>query len=438
MKINSLRPTIYVPSGKLPVQARRGFSTATVIDPAPLSTPTLERKTNQRKSQMSRSSGSPPKNARSPYPVAALMVFIAAAAGCSGPGAAADAAALPVTVTVGPEAVTVAERTMLSTGPQLSGSLVAEHTAQIRAEIPGSVVQVFFEPGARVKAGASLAKIDDRAINDSYLSARSGLTAAETSADLATRELERAVTLEGAGAISERDVENARRAQLSAASMLLDARARLAAAQKQLDATNVLAPYDGIVSERSVNAGDVVTPGAPLFTIVDPATMRLEAAVPAEELGQVYVGAAVRFSVTGYPGRTFEGRVSHINPSADPQTRQVRLFVRIPNAGNKLVAGLFANGRVASDSRETLTVPASAVDMRGLAPTVLRLNQGRTERVEVTLGARDEATERVEVLSGIASGDTLLIGAALGISPGTALRVGTAPDRAKDSTTGSN
>lgn len=434
MKINSLRPTIYVPSGKLPAQVIRG--TVMVIDPAPSSTPTLERKTNQRKSQMSRSSGSPP--ARSPYPVAALVAFIATAAACSGPGTAADAATIPVTVTVGQEAVTVAERTMLSTGPQLSGSLVAEHTAQIRAEIPGSVVQVFFEPGARVKAGTSLAKIDDRAINDSYLSARSGLTAAETTADLATRELERAVTLEGAGAISERDVENARRAQLSAASMLLDARARLAAAQKQLDATNVLAPYDGIVSERSVNAGDVVTPGAPLFTIVDPATMRLEAAVPAEELGQVHVGAPVRFSVTGYPGRTFEGRVSHINPSADPQTRQVRLFVRIPNAGNKLVAGLFANGRVASDSRETLTVPAIAVDMRGLAPTVLRLNQGRTERVEVTLGARDEATERVEVIAGIAPGDTLLVGAALGISPGTALRVGAPTDRAKDSTTGSN
>ncbi len=435
MTNHTLLPTVYVPSGMDPALALCA-TVARETDSAPLPEPTKGRKTNQRKSQMSRSSGSPP--ARSPFPVAALILFVAAAAACGGPGSAADAATVPVTVTVGPEAVTIAERTVLSTGPQLSGSLVAEHTAQIRAEVPGSVVQVFFEPGARVKAGTSLAKIDDRAINDSYLSARSGLTAAQTSADLAARELERAITLEGAGAISERDVENARRTQLSAASMLLDAKARLAAAQKQLDATNVLAPYDGIVSERSVNAGDVVTPGAPLFTIVDPATMRLEAAVPAEELSQVRIGAPVHFSVTGYPGRTFEGRISSINPSADPQTRQVRLFVRIPNAGNKLVAGLFAEGRVASDSRETLTVPATAVDMRGLAPMVLRVRQGIAERVEVALGARDEANERVEITTGIAPGDTLLVGAALGISPGTSLRVGTPTDRPKDPTTGSN
>ena len=134
-------------------------------------------------------------------------------------------------------------------------------------------------------------------------------------------------------------------------------------------------------------------------------------------------GASIwhRFSHT--PGRTFEGRISSVNPSADPQTRQVRLFVRIPNAGAQLVAGLFAEGRVASDSRETLTVPELAVDVRGLTPHVLRLKNGVTERVEVTLGARDETTERVEITAGLAAGDTVLVGAALGISPNTKLRV---------------
>jgi membrane fusion protein (multidrug efflux system) len=274
---------------------------------------------------------------------------------------------------------------------------VAERTAQIRAEVPGSVVQVFHDPGVRVAQGTSLAKIDDRAINDAYLSARSGLTAAQTAADIAKRELERAEKLVAAGAISDRDVENARRGTLAATTMADDARARLAGAQKQLDATNVLAPYAGVVSERFVNPGDVVAPGSPLFNIVDPATMRLEAAVPAEQLAEVRMGASVRFSVTGYPGRTFTGTVSSINPSADPQTRQVRLFVRIPNSGNQLVAGLFAEGRVASNSRETLTVPEMAIDNRGLLPAVLRLKNGRTEKVEVTLGAKDEAQERVEI-----------------------------------------
>ncbi len=344
----------------------------------------------------------------------------------------ADASETPseVTVQVGPEAMVIAATTVLSSGPILSGSLVAERTAQIRAEVPGSIIQVFMDPGARVAAGTSLAKIDDRAINDLYLSARSGLTAAQTSADIAARELTRAEALSKAGAISDRDLENARRGDLAARTMLDDAKARLSSAQKQLDATNVLAPYAGIVSERLVNPGDVVAPGSPLLTIVDPATMRLEAAVPAEQLSQVRVGAPVRFAVTGYPGRTFDGRISSINPSADPQTRQVRLFVRIPNGGNQLVAGLFAEGRVASDSREALTVPELAVDQRGLVPAVLRLKNGRTEKVEVTLGARDEAQERVEIRSGVVAGDTLLVGPALGISVGTPLRI-TAPTDTK-------
>ncbi|MDH5235220.1 MAG: efflux RND transporter periplasmic adaptor subunit, partial [Gemmatimonadota bacterium] len=300
-----------------------------------------------------------------PFRAAALLLagtFALVPAACNRGDAADTAGDTPVTVQVGPEAIAIAERTQFSTGPILSGSLVAERTAQIRAEVPGSVVQVFHDPGAQVSKGTSLAKIDDRAINDAYLSARSGLTAAQSATEIAQRELERAEKLLAVGAISDRDVENARRASLTARTMRDDATARLAAAQKQLDATNVLAPYAGVVSERMVNPGDVVAPGSPLFTVVDPATMRLEAAVPAEQLGEVRLGAPVRFTVTGYPGRTFEGRISSINPSADPQTRQVRLFVRIPNAGNRLVAGLFAEGRVASESREALTVPRSAVD----------------------------------------------------------------------------
>jgi membrane fusion protein, multidrug efflux system len=359
---------------------------------------------------------------------AALATLTLAA--CGKPDAAASEAPPEVTVQVGPEAMAIAQRTALSSGPILSGSLVAERTAQIRAEVSGSVVQVFMDPGARVAKGTSLAKIDDRAINDAYLSARSGVSAAQSGADIAARELSRAETLQKAGAISDRDLENARRGELSARTMLDDAKARLASAQKLLDATNVLAPYSGVVSERFVNAGDVVVPGAPLMNIVDPATMRLEAAVPAEQLSQVRVGAPVRFSVTGYPGRTFEGRISSINPSADPQTRQVRLFVRIPNAGNQLVAGLFAEGRVANDSREALTVPELAVDLRGLTPVVLRLKNGRTEKVEVTLGAKDEALERVEITAGLTAGDTLLVGPALGISAGTPLKI-TAPSDTK-------
>jgi RND family efflux transporter MFP subunit len=334
----------------------------------------------------------------------------------------------PITVNVGPEGVAVAEQTTLSIGPILSGSLVAERTAQIRAEVPGAVLAVNVDPGAVVTKGTSLAKIDDRAIQDAYLGARSGFTAAQQAADLAARELTRAERLHAAGALADRDLENARRADLGARSMLDDARARLSQAEKSRDAANVLAPYDGVVSERFVNPGDIVNPGAPLFAIVDPSTMRLEAAVPASELAMVRVGAPVRFGVTGYPGRSFEGRISSVNPQADPQTRQVRLFVRIPNQGQRLVAGLFAEGRVASETREALTVPAQAVDERGLQPQVIRLKNGVTERVAVQIGARDAATDRIEISTGLAVGDTVLVGAALGITVGSRVKVSAPSD----------
>lgn len=260
------------------------------------------------------------------FPLFAARTVLAlslAAAACGRGDAAEDAASdSRPTVAVGPEAIAVAERTTLALGPMLSGTLVAERTARIRAEVPGAVLTVTHDPGDVVKAGTSLAKIDDRAINDAYLSARSGFTAAQTAADLAARELDRATKLHAAGAISDRDLENARRADLSARSMLDDARARLSGAEKQRDAANVLAPYDGVVSDRYINPGDIVAPGAPLFAVVDPSTMRLEAAVPASDLAMLRVGARVTFSVTGYPGRTFEGRVAGVNPQADPQTRQ--------------------------------------------------------------------------------------------------------------------
>ena len=365
------------------------------------------------------------KTAVVPFAALALLVSLAAC----GRGDASEAPSTdPITVNVGPEGIAVATRTALSIGPLLSGSLVAERTAQIRAEVPGAVVSVNVDPGAVVTRGTSLAKIDDRAIQDAYLGARSGFTAAQQSADLAARELSRAERLHAAGALADRDLENARRADLGARSMLDDARARLSQAEKARDAANVLAPYDGVVSERYVNPGDIVNPGAPLFAVVDPSTMRLEAAVPASELAMLRVGAPVRFTVTGYPGRSFEGRISSINPQADPQTRQVRLFVRIPNQGQRLVAGLFAEGRVASETRDALLVPTSSVDERGLTPVVVRLRNGSTERVSVTLGARDRALDAIEIVEGLAPGDTVLVGAALGITVGSRVQVSAPSD----------
>lgn len=359
--------------------------------------------------------------------ILATVIFAATLAGCGSKGAQTDAPAVSA-VNVSSANVAVVQQTTITSGPAISGSLVADRTASIRAEVAGPVVAVLVDPGTKVAAGAPLVRIDDAVLRDAWLSARSGVTQAELAADLARRDQDRAEKLLAAGAIATNAAEQARRGAVAAQAMLDDARARLASAKKNLDNTVATAPYAGIVSERQANPGDIVAPGAPLVTVVDPSTMRFDASVPAEQLGAVRVGAPVKFSVTGYPGRSFAGTVSNVYPSADPGTRQVRLSVRIPNAGTGLVAGLFADGRIATASHSGLVVPLTAVDQRGLRPTVTRVRGGATELVEVELGARDEAAEQVELASGVAAGDTLLTGAAAGITPGTHVRIAATMD----------
>jgi RND family efflux transporter MFP subunit len=171
-----------------------------------------------------------------------------------------------------------------------------------------------------------------------------------------------------------------------------------------------------------VNAGDIVTAGAELFTVVDPSSMRLEASVPSESLPELRLGAAVSFAVRGYEQR-FEGRIDRIAPQTDAATRQLPIYVSIPNTSGRLVGGLFAEGRVITDSVTGVVVPVNAINLTGPTPWAARVVNNTVERVNVTLGLRDPRTERVQIVSGLNAGDTVLRGAAQGIAPGTAVQV---------------
>jgi RND family efflux transporter MFP subunit len=353
-----------------------------------------------------------------------LLLVAAAGSACRRAAPQPDAASqAPPALDVGPENVVQVAREEIRTGPRVSGELRAAHEATVRAEVGGSVLRVGPDAGESVRAGVLLAEIEARAQRDAVASAQSSLRSVEQGLDVARREAQRTASLVKAGALAERDLELAQSAATAAQAQVDDARARLISAQKVLGDATVRAPMTGVVSRRHVSAGDVVSPGTELYTIIDPSSMRLEASVPSEDLGAVSVGAPVVFEVRGYPGQTFEGRVARISPAADPVTRQVPIFVEIPNTGARLVAGLFAEGRVARESRQALVAPASAVNDTGARPWVLRIRGDAAERVEVTLGLRDERTERVEIVSGVQAGDRLLVGAAQGISPGTPVRV---------------
>lgn len=345
----------------------------------------------------------------------------------------ADAAnAKTATMTIGTENIAIVTLGEVMSGPTLSGALMPEREASVRAQVGGSVLQTYADQGQRVRAGQPLAQIDASGLQDSFLSARSAVTSARNNADVASRELVRAEKLLAAGAIAERDIEQSRRASIAATAQLADARSRLANAQKLLGNTRITAPISGVVSERQVSAGDVVQPGAAMFTVVDPSSMRLEASIPAEQLAQVRIGVPATFTVNGYPGRTLVGKVTRINPTADPATRQVRIIASIPNTSGTLVGGLFATGRLASESKSGLIAPVSAIDQRSSIPAVMRIRQGKVERVPVQLGLRDEGAERIQITSGVQAGDTLLLGAAQGISSGTPIKVSAPSDKAPE------
>jgi membrane fusion protein, multidrug efflux system len=365
-------------------------------------------------------------------PTAALLAFSMIAASCKGADTT-KAATTPAGMLVGPENIAIVKAQQIRSGPAISGTLQPEEQANVRAEVAGAVLSTSAEQGQRVAKGAVLARLDDAALRESQLSARAAVTTAQNSAEIAKRQVDRNEALMKAGAIAERDLELARNQYSAAEAQLANAKAQLANAEKQLSKATVTAPFAGIVSARQVSAGDIVQVGAAMFTIVNPATMRLEASVPADQLSAARVGAPVDFAVNGYPSRQFTGHITRVNPVADPTTRQVRIIVSLPNANGVLVGGLFADGHVASEVRSAPVVPTSAVDERSLKPFVMRIKNGQVEKTEVELGIRDATTETVEVRGGVQPGDTILLGAARGISEKTPVKVSAPSDTGRKS-----
>lgn len=371
------------------------------------------------------SRGRPGRDYRRTVLVSALVATLAGCSGQKSEPAAAPQAETPVSL--GAENVLRVAPRKLESGPVISGSLQARRSATLRAEVGGALLEVKVEQGQPVKRGELLARIDDAALQDQLIAARSTAKVTGNALEVARAEEERNAKLAESGVITQRDFDRVKLARQQAEAQLSEAQARLALTQDQLSRTRITAPFDGAVSERQANAGDVVAPGTPLVTVVDPTSLRLEAAVPAEHASKLQAGTPVDFRVAGYGEQGFTGKIERVNPVVDPATGQVRIYVAIPNSEQALLAGLFAQGRVASESREALAVPLSAVDLKGTSPSMLRVKDGKVERVSVELGLRDEVAQQVEIRSGLQAGDVVVLGSAKDLAEGTRVQVAQAP-----------
>jgi RND family efflux transporter MFP subunit len=321
-------------------------------------------------------------------------------------------------VQLAPGDVVAAKTATIETGPLVSGTLEAARSATVRAQLGGTIKKVGPELGQAVAARALLAEIDARGLGDAASSARAQVDSARAQLELARREVERSRALVAGGAIARRDLETAESRVAAQQAAVDQARAQLAASAKQLDDATVRAPMAGVIAQRAVSTGDVVAPGATLYQIIDPSSVRLSAGVPSDELGALAVGQAVRFTVHGYPDQTFTGQVSRIAPSADPATKQIAILVDLPNPSHQLLVGLLARGRIAARTATGVVVPLAAVDATTGRPAVLRVAGSAVERVPVTLGLRDPLREQVMV-TGIAAGDRILARPSAAPPPGS-------------------
>ena len=347
------------------------------------------------------------------YLVAVLpLVALAACSGGSDGGIASAGAKEPESqksLLIAPEDTLTLASSSTAAGPLFTGSVQPERLADLRAEVSAVVLEVMKQNGDPVKAGDVLVRLDSTAIRDSLTSAEASARAADQAYTQAERQFQRMKKLQSEGLVAAQAVEDAEIRRNNSQSDLESAKSLAATARQQLQRTQVRAPFDGLVSDRKVSAGDTAQIGKELLKVIDPHSMRLVGMVSADEIGQVRPGQEVSFRVHGYGTQEFLGHVTRVNPSADPTTRQVEILVDFAEgADHPTLAGLYVEGRVHSRSGAELTLPASAVVREGGRTYVWQVGGGIVSRTQVQLGERNARTGDLAVISGLNEGDKVL------------------------------
>jgi RND family efflux transporter MFP subunit len=332
------------------------------------------------------------------------------------------------TLLLAPEDLRLLASSLQASGPVITGSMQPERRADLRAEVGAVVKQVLKENGEAVRAGDLLVRLDDTAIRDSLTSAEESVRAASQAFEQAERQVQRLKTLQTQGMTSMQALEDAEVRRNNAQSELAAARARGVSARQQLHRTEVRAPFDGVVSERKVSAGDTAQVGKELVKVIDPRSMRFEGLVSADRMHELELGQAVSFRVNGYPGRDFVGRVRHIDAAANATTRQVEVLVAFADAAQApRVAGLFAEGRVATGGAQALMLPEGALVRDGDAVFVWRVAGQTVNKVAVQLGERDARSGEHPVRAGLSPGDRILRNPGSGLVEGQRVEFAQAP-----------
>jgi len=334
-----------------------------------------------------------------------------------------------VALLVSPEDLVTVSNSALASGPSITGSVEAERRADLRAEVSAVVLSVLKENGDPVRRGDLLVRLDPNAIRDSLTAAEASARAASQAFEQAERQYQRMVKLRETGMVAMQQLEDAETQRNNAQSERAAARTREVTARQQLERTEVRAPFDGIVSDRKVSAGDTASVGKELMQIIDPTSLRFEGRVSADSIGEVAAGQRVSFRIQGFADTDVAGTVTRVNPTANAATRQVEVLVRFDDPKQQPgVTGLYAEGRVETRSAKTLTVPAASVVREGDSVFAWRVRNGTVQKVKLDLGVRDARTGQYVVNGGLAAGDSVLRHPGSSLKDGQPARLAGSPE----------
>lgn len=313
----------------------------------------------------------------------------------------------------GPAPVTVAaaEVRPLSDRIEALGTLRANESVNLTANVTEIVSDIEFQDGQRVKKGQVLARMEKDETH-------ALLDEAVSTAEEAQRQYERTRQLSTQGAASTAQLDEARRVSETA-------RARQLAIESRIKDRVITAPFDGVIGLRNISAGALVRPGDLIATIDDDAVMKLDFTVPASLLGSLRTGAPIEARAAAFGDRVFSGEVSSVDSRIDPVTRSVIVRATLPNPDRLLRPGLLMAVELLSSPRDALLIPEEAVLPQGRNAFAMTVEESSgapvARRTAITLGTRRDGM--VEVLSGLQPGARVITHGATRAMDGAAVEI---------------
>jgi RND family efflux transporter MFP subunit len=321
--------------------------------------------------------------------------------------------------------VSTVEPRVLSRVLPLSGSIAPFVQATVKSKVGGEVEQFKLREGQDVREGDVIARVDTRNLQAQYDREAAAVEKARADLELARLNRDKNRTLLEQKFISQNTFEQTESAYAGSVAELKLAEAQARVAQINLEDAVIRAPFSGTIAKRLVQPGEKVSPDSDIVALVDLKQMVLEAAVPATEIPSVRVGQKVRFRVSGFGERQFEGEVQRINPLTTDGSRAIPVYIAVPNADMALKGGMFAQGELQLNSMEpVLAVAQRAIREEAGASYVYTLRHDKIVRTPVTLGARNRGEAFVEVRSGLSAGDRVIVADIGNDKAGATARIG--------------